>query len=373
MKCQKTANEHERKLERLLEDIIQFPTRLTSRPEAERQLIADQLITNKAELDVAEGSRDNLQTKAMPELRRKLNTALEGRQGLRAEARAYRTAAFNLLSALVNAEVADSKTELPDCASRPGNPDRGYANLAATYIGCQNDVEGVLAKATDPKACSEIDHCASPSSPHRSSALGAEIKQKLKDQVKPLKRLQVVSRSKKISVDRMEKELEMKQNRLARLQTTIGTLKTQRGQIESRNEQFRRDMEELAGLRSEFAKATAAAAHYQSSISELEDRIDQHEKKSNQAFRQAIEHVDGVLPIPFDLILLVNPAAPALRAMNLRDSLEALGDLRQRQWGNKAKPLLVAISSKKDWATRTLFPLGQTVGQLAKLKLPQGE
>ena len=65
---------------------------------------------------------------------------------------------------------------------------------------------------------------------------------------------------------------------------------------------------------------------------------------------------------PVDLILLVNPASRAIGAKKLISSLMAS---EERLHGiDPDRPLVIAVSSKKDWATRWLFPRAMTVGSM---------
>jgi len=73
---------------------------------------------------------------------------------------------------------------------------------------------------------------------------------------------------------------------------------------------------------------------------------------------------------PADLIVLVNPASPALFARSLLSSLEAWAlpakdpvDARFACKGTpRWRPLIVSVTSKGDSATGTAFPLGTTLG-----------
>lgn len=73
---------------------------------------------------------------------------------------------------------------------------------------------------------------------------------------------------------------------------------------------------------------------------------------------------------PADLIVLVNPASPALFARSLLSSLEAWGlsakDRVDERFACKGttrwRPLIVSVTSKGDSATGVAFPLGTTLG-----------
>jgi pimeloyl-ACP methyl ester carboxylesterase len=86
-------------------------------------------------------------------------------------------------------------------------------------------------------------------------------------------------------------------------------------------------------------------------------------------------NAQGVSPVapaqfPADLIVLVNPASPALFARSLLSSVEAWGvsakervDQRFACKGSaRWRPLIVSVTSKGDSATGTAFPLGTTLG-----------
>ncbi len=68
------------------------------------------------------------------------------------------------------------------------------------------------------------------------------------------------------------------------------------------------------------------------------------------------------LPNPFDLVVLVNPAAPAIRALELRSAFENVDNDLQSRRDTTHKPMVVSISSATDWATEDLFPVARQIG-----------
>ncbi len=68
------------------------------------------------------------------------------------------------------------------------------------------------------------------------------------------------------------------------------------------------------------------------------------------------------LPNPFDLVVLVNPAAPGIRALELRTAFENVDNDLQSRRDTTHKPMVVSISSATDWATEDLFPVARQVG-----------
>lgn len=72
---------------------------------------------------------------------------------------------------------------------------------------------------------------------------------------------------------------------------------------------------------------------------------------------------------PADLIVLINPASSSLHAKELIDLLARQGVTLYRvdAKGNRyERPLMVSVTSAADTATRTFFPIGQSLGNIGK-------
>jgi len=82
------------------------------------------------------------------------------------------------------------------------------------------------------------------------------------------------------------------------------------------------------------------------------------EKESVQKIQKA--------SLPFDLVLFVNSAAPSIYAKEMRDFLEA----HRRALGlnhdpSQDVPVIVSLTSKADWATGIVHPIGNCLAPLA--------
>lgn len=69
---------------------------------------------------------------------------------------------------------------------------------------------------------------------------------------------------------------------------------------------------------------------------------------------------------PFDMVLLINPASEALVAKKMIEAME--NPLISQYAGTTnadARPWIISVSSKGDWATRLVFPIGREVGSLS--------
>ncbi|MFQ6022315.1 MAG: hypothetical protein ACE5NW_06300 [Acidiferrobacterales bacterium] len=75
----------------------------------------------------------------------------------------------------------------------------------------------------------------------------------------------------------------------------------------------------------------------------------------------------GRFDLPVDLVVLINPASPAINAKQLVD---VLARRRARVYRVDAagkryeRPLLVSVTSRADWATRFAYPIGSSLGAL---------
>jgi pimeloyl-ACP methyl ester carboxylesterase len=72
---------------------------------------------------------------------------------------------------------------------------------------------------------------------------------------------------------------------------------------------------------------------------------------------------------PADLVVLINPASSSLHAKELIDLLARQGVTLYRvdAKGNRyERPLMVSVTSAADTATRTFFPIGQSLGNIGK-------
>ncbi len=75
----------------------------------------------------------------------------------------------------------------------------------------------------------------------------------------------------------------------------------------------------------------------------------------------------GRLDFPIDMVMLINPASSSLRAKQLievfaRDRTKVYQVDKQGQ--RYARPLMISVTSRTDFATRTLYPLGTSLGLL---------
>ena len=75
----------------------------------------------------------------------------------------------------------------------------------------------------------------------------------------------------------------------------------------------------------------------------------------------------GQLDIPFDMVILINPASSSLRAKQLievfaRDRTKVYQVDKQGE--RYERPLMISITSRTDMATRSLYPMGTSLGLL---------
>jgi hypothetical protein len=70
--------------------------------------------------------------------------------------------------------------------------------------------------------------------------------------------------------------------------------------------------------------------------------------------------------LPFDFVLLVNSAAPAIYAKELRDFLEADRVALETAGDPDADvPVIVSVTSRADWATGLFHPIGNFLSPLS--------
>ena len=142
-------------------------------------------------------------------------------------------------------------------------------------------------------------------------------------------------------------------------------------ELEQLNNSSRELESELRIYTSSKAKAEPVLAKLACREAELKETIREEEQylsgaqESRQAWREGEANrnwkVSEALPNPFDLVLLINPAAPSIRALELRDAFENVDpELRSRR-DNLHKPMVVSISSKTDWATDLVFPAAKSL------------
>ncbi len=75
----------------------------------------------------------------------------------------------------------------------------------------------------------------------------------------------------------------------------------------------------------------------------------------------------GQLDFPIDLVLLINPASPSLRAKQLIEvfARDRATVYQVNEQGKRyERPLMISVTSKADSATRTLYPMGTSLGLL---------
>ncbi len=118
---------------------------------------------------------------------------------------------------------------------------------------------------------------------------------------------------------------------------------------------------ELSQARAE--KELGELACREAGLREADGEVKQY-RSGAEVFRQAWRDgeanrnwkVAEALPNPFDLVLLINPAAPSIRALELREAFKNVDDELRSRRDNLHKPMVVSISSKTDWATDLVFP-----------------
>lgn len=135
-----------------------------------------------------------------------------------------------------------------------------------------------------------------------------------------------------------------------------------------------KNAEELAGqldaqttatkLLAASAEDLVRAVNGQLDRGDLEREKARLESEANQ-IRMAIDQVgSSVAQYPADLIILVNPASEGIYAKQIQDGFNANSLLQKYNQSDGKRPFIIAISSRRDWATRFAFPLGNGINAL---------
>lgn len=152
-----------------------------------------------------------------------------------------------------------------------------------------------------------------------------------------------------------------------------------RKELERLRDVVRLKTQEISEMNTQLAKIVDRIATHNEKIrgimETVENQIKDLEEERNEMKKIGDEESDLVDKIwyykdeylrpPADLVLLINSASEAAISLQLVDSMSGI-DVAD-DIGVSVPPAIVSITSRSDWATRGLFPVGSWLGRLTRL------